>query len=172
MVTVDSTASPVRLKRRGRGATKRRRIRHRIGRRSAKLVKTGTIDLTPCLVCGSQEDLTIHHVEPIKPDRFVFLCEPCHVLAHTPVFRTMDVCVASGHFSIRPEALVRRTDTPAVPPGSPPVASGRFSIPPEAVLQRADSPTNTSAPADNSANGRQAPAASTNSPRRKGVCCG
>ena len=136
MVAVDSTARPVRLKRRGKGATKRRKKRNLIGRKSAKLVKTGKVDLTPCLICGSEEDLTIHHVEPIQPDRFVFLCEPCHVLAHTPVFRTMDVCVASGHFSIRPEALVRRTDTPALRPGRPPDASGRFSIRPEAVLPK------------------------------------
>ena len=144
MVTVDSTASPVRLKRRGRGARKRQKRRHRLRRRSVKLVKSGRVDLTPCIVCGSTRNLTIHHVEPIQPDRFVILCEECHVLAHRPVFRTMEVCVASGHFSIRPEAIVRRTD----------------------------SPTNTSASADNSANGKQAPAARTNSPRRKGVYCG
>ncbi len=110
MVTVDSTASPVRLKRRGRGAQKRRKRRHRIGRRSAKLVKTGKIDLTPCLVCGSEQNLTIHHLEPIRPDRFVFLCEPCHILAHRPVFRTMQVCIASGHFSIRPDAVLPRKE--------------------------------------------------------------
>jgi hypothetical protein len=110
MVNVDSTASPVRLKRRGQGARKRRKRRHRIGRRSAKLVKTGKVDLTPCLICGSQEGLTIHHLEPIQPDRFVFLCEPCHVLAHKPVFRTMEVCVASGHFSIRPEAVLAKKE--------------------------------------------------------------
>ena len=82
----------------------------RIGRRSAKLVKTGKVDLTPGLICGSQENLTIHHVEPIQADRFVFLCEPCHVLAHKPVFRTMEVCVASGHFSIRPDALLPKKE--------------------------------------------------------------
>ncbi len=110
MVTVDSTAVAVRPKRRGQGARKRRRRGHRIGRRSAKLVKTGKVDLTPCLVCGSEENLTIHHVEPIQPDRFVFLCEPCHVLAHRPVFRTMEVCVASGHFSIRPDAVLPKKE--------------------------------------------------------------
>ncbi len=110
MVTVDSTASPVRLKRRGQGARKRRKKRHRTGRRSAKLVKTGKVDLTPCLICESEQNLTIHHVEPIRPDRFVFLCEPCHVLAHKPVFRTMEVCVASGHFSIRPDAVLPKKE--------------------------------------------------------------
>ena len=50
MVTVDSTASPVRLKRRGRGS------------------------------------------------------------AHRPVFRTLKVCIASGHFSIRPEAAVTKKE--------------------------------------------------------------
>ena len=110
MVTVDSTAVVVRPKRRGKGAGKRRKRRHRIGRRSVKLVKTGKVDVTPCLVCGSEENLTIHHVEPIKADRFVFLCEPCHVLAHKPVFRTMEVCVASGHFSILPDAVLPKKE--------------------------------------------------------------
>ncbi len=110
MVAVDSTASPVRLKRRGQGARKRRKRRHRTGRRSAKLVKTGKIDLTPCLVCGSEQNLTIHHVEPIQADRFVFLCTQCHLLAHKPVFRTLDVCIASGHFSIRPDAVLPKKE--------------------------------------------------------------
>ncbi len=112
MVTVDSTASPVRLKRRGRGAHYRKRGRDRIRHKSTKLVKQGTIDLAPCLVCGSEQNLTIHHVEPIQPDRFVFLCEECHVLAHMPVFRTIKVCIASGHFSIRPEAILPRKEVP------------------------------------------------------------
>ncbi|MCH7885922.1 MAG: hypothetical protein IIC01_11835 [Planctomycetes bacterium] len=64
----------------------------------------------PCLICGSWENLTIHHIEPVQPDRFVFLCGPCHVLAHMPVFRTMEVCIASGHFSIRPEAALPRKE--------------------------------------------------------------
>ena len=112
MVTVDSTASPVRPKRRGQGARKRQKSRGRIRCRSARLVKSGRVDLTPCIVCGSTQNLTIHHVEPIQPDRFVFLCEKCHVLAHKPIFRTMEVCIASGHFSILPEAIVGRTEWP------------------------------------------------------------
>ncbi len=112
MVTVDSTASPVFPKRRGEGAKKRRITNHRIGRKSARLVKTGKVDLTPCLVCGSEQNLTIHIVEPIQPDRFVFLCKPCHVLAHKPVHRTMEVCVASGHFSIRPDAVLPKKEVP------------------------------------------------------------
>ena len=110
MVAVDSTASPVRLKRIGRGAKKRQLGRHRVRRKSNKLVKTGQVDLAPCLVCGSEQDLTIHHIEPIQPDRFVFLCRPCHVLAHMPVYRTMRVCIASGHFSIRPDAVLPRKE--------------------------------------------------------------
>jgi len=144
MVIVDSTAIPVIEKRRGRGAAHRKKRRNRKRRGSTRLVKSGRVDLTPCVVCGSTQDLTIHHVEPLQPDRFVFLCERCHLLAHKPVFRSMEVCVASGHFSVRPEVIVRPTD----------------------------SPTDMSAAADNSANGKQAPAAGTNSPRRKGVCCG
>ena len=106
MVAVDSTASPVRLKRIGRGAHRRNVKRNRVRRKSTRLVKQGRIELTPCVVCGSEQNLTIHHVEPIQPDRFVFLCEECHVLAHKPVFRTIQVCIASGHFSIRPEAIL------------------------------------------------------------------
>ena len=106
MVTVDSTANPVRPKRRSKGARKRQRSRCRLRHKSNRLVKTGQVDLTPCVACGSTRDLTIHHVEPIQPDRFVFLCQPCHVLAHRPVFRTMEVCIASGPFSIRPEAAL------------------------------------------------------------------
>ena len=120
MVTVDSTASPVRPKRRGQGARKRQKRRGRIRGRSARLVKSGRVELTPCVACGSTQNLTIHHVEPIQPGRFVFLCEECHVLAHKPIFRTMQVCIASGHFSIRPEAIAGRTDRPALRPGRPP----------------------------------------------------
>ena len=113
MVTVDSTASPVRLKRRGKGATHRKKIRNRLRSMSTRLVKTGKVDLTPCVVCGSQVDVEIHHIEPIQPDRFIFLCRPCHVLAHQPVFRTMQVCIATGHFSIRPDAVLpKNTDLP------------------------------------------------------------
>jgi hypothetical protein len=136
MVTVDSTASPVSLKRRGQGAHKRQKRRHRVRRRSARLVKAGRVDLSPCVACGSTRNLTIHHVEPIRRDRFVFLCEDCHILAHTPVFRRMQVCVASGHFSIRPEAIVQRADTPALRPGVPGGASGRLNNRPGAVLRR------------------------------------
>ncbi len=112
MVMVDSTASPVRLKRRGRGAAHRKKVRNRLRSRSTRLVKTGKVALTPCIVCGTLDNLTIHHVEPIRPDRFVFLCEPCHVLAHKPVHRTMQVCIASGHFSIRPEAALPKKEVP------------------------------------------------------------
>ncbi len=110
MVAVDSTASPVRLKRIGKGANHRRKRGNRLRGRSTRLVKTGKIDLTPCVVCGSEQDLEIHHVAPIQADRFVFLCRPCHILAHKPVFRTMKVCIASGELSIRPEAVLPRKE--------------------------------------------------------------
>ena len=111
MVTVDRTASPVHPEQRGESAAPRGKVRHRIRVQSYMLVKRGEVDLTPCLVCGSEQNLTIHHVEPMQPDRFVFLCEQCHALAHKPVFRTMEVCIASGHFSIRPEAILPRKET-------------------------------------------------------------
>ncbi len=110
MVAVDSTASPVHPKRIGKGANHRRNRHNRLRKKSTRLVKTGKIDLAPCLVCGSEQDLTIHHVGPMQADRFVFLCEACHILAHKPVLRTMDVCVASGEFSIRPEAVLPRKE--------------------------------------------------------------
>ena len=141
MVTVDSTASPVRLKRRGQGARKRQKRRGRIRGRSAKLVKSGRVDLTPCIVCGSTQNLTIHHVEPIQPDRFVFLCEECHVLAHKPIFRTMEVCIASGHFSIRPEAVVGRRDLAALGAGRPGTAEPVRTVP-MAKSDRRGSPPN------------------------------
>ena len=106
MVAVDSTANPVRLKRRGKGAKHRQQKRRRLRQKSVRLVKTGRVEITPCVACGSTENLTIHHVPPIRPDRFVFLCKSCHVLAHTPIFRTIEVCVAEGHFSIRPQAVL------------------------------------------------------------------
>ena len=88
MVTVDSTASPVRIKRRGKGAPHRQKLRNRLRAKSTRLVKTGQIDLAPCLVSGSEQNLTIHHAEPIQPDRVGLFCDDGHVLPHAPVFRT------------------------------------------------------------------------------------
>ena len=113
MVAADSTASPVRVKRRRGGRNARRRNkRNRVRRRSTWLVKRGRIELAPCVVCGTEQNLTIHHIEPLEPGRFVFLCEECHVLAHKPVFRMIRVCIASGHFSIRPEAILPLKEVP------------------------------------------------------------
>ncbi len=110
MVAANSTASPARPKRVGRRASRSRKRRQRLRRRSVRLVKTGKIDLKPCLVCGSEQNLTIHHVRPIRADRFVFLCRSCHDLAHKRVLSTMKVCIASGHFSIRPEAVLPKKE--------------------------------------------------------------
>ncbi len=124
MVNADSIGFLVQLKRQGRGAGHRKKKRNRLRRKSTRLVMTGRVELTPCVVCGSTRDLTIHHVEPIQTDRFVFLCKECHVLAHKPVFRTMEVCVAPGHFSIVPSAIQSRVDVPRVRGnGKCPVAS-------------------------------------------------
>ena len=104
MVTVNSTASPAALKPAPErlSQSKRKRIR----RLSVRLVKNGEIDLAPCLVCGSWQNLTIHHIMPFKADRFVFLCETCHASAHNPVYWTMRLCVARGHFSVLREAIL------------------------------------------------------------------
>ena len=108
MVTADGTDAFVLSKR------KRRRLRQwerkQIRRMSRELVRTGQIPETPCLLCGSREDLTIHHIEPMRPDRFVFLCKPCHDRGHRPLFRKISVPVADGQFSIRPEAAIRRKE--------------------------------------------------------------
>ena len=122
MVMVDSTATPVRLKRVGQGAKKRQKKRGRTRRKSVRMVKTGRVDLTPCVACGSTHDLTIHHLEPIQPDRFVFLCQPCHLLVHQPIFRTMQVCIASGHFSILPRMIPSQSHPSTTSPSCPSAA--------------------------------------------------
>ncbi len=86
--------------------------RRLIRKMSRDLVRSGKIAQTHCLLCGSKEELTIHHLEPMRPDNFVFLCEPCHALAHKPVYRTIRVKVASGQFSVRPGAAVGRNTAP------------------------------------------------------------
>ena len=108
MVDGNGTGSRLRHKTRGkhRSYNKRQRVRHR----SVRLVRNGKIDLAPCAVCGTWEKLTIHHIKPIKPDRFVFLCETCHRLAHKPVYWRMRLCVAPGHFSVLPEAVLPKKE--------------------------------------------------------------
>ncbi|UCC32164.1 MAG: hypothetical protein JSU86_07755, partial [Phycisphaerales bacterium] len=85
MVTADGTAI-VSLGKRRRSLT-RQWQRHRIRKMSHRLVKSGEIPKTPCLLCGADENLTIHHLEPMRPGGFVFLCESCHKRAHTPLYR-------------------------------------------------------------------------------------
>ncbi len=82
--------------------------RRLIRKMSRDLVRSGKITKTPCLLCGSKEELTIHHLEPMRPQNFVFLCEPCHALAHKPVYRTIRVKVVSGQFMVRPAAVLPR----------------------------------------------------------------
>ena len=106
MVTADGTDAFVLGKRKHRDT--RQRQRKQIRRLSHYLVKTGEIPKKPCLICGSKENLTIHHFEPMRPDRFVFLCEPCHQRAHHPLHRTISIPVAEGQFSVRPEAAIPR----------------------------------------------------------------
>ena len=96
------------------GKRKRDRPRHRkrnqIREMSRKLVESGEIPKKPCLLCGSKKSLTIHHTEPMRPDRFVFLCKPCHARAHRPLYRTITVRRAVGQFSVRPEATHPREE--------------------------------------------------------------
>ncbi len=86
------------------------RKHNRIRSKSRHRVKSGRFPEEPCLVCASRENLTIHHLEPMQYDRFVFLCEPCHVRAHRPVYRRVSVPLGYGQFSIRPEAAIPRKE--------------------------------------------------------------
>ncbi len=88
----------------------RNRKRNQIREMSRQLVESGEISKRPCLLCGSQKSLTIHHTEPMRPDRFVFLCKPCHARAHRPLYRTITVRRAFGQFSVRPEATRQRKE--------------------------------------------------------------
>ncbi len=80
----------------------------KIRSKSRKLVASGQVPKRPCLVCGSREALTLHHIAPIQRDRFVFLCWPCHVRAHLPLYRQVTVPLAYGQFSILREAVLPR----------------------------------------------------------------
>ena len=106
MVTADGTETAS-LGKRGRNRRGQRQ-RHRIRQMSRRLVKSGEMPEGPCLLCGSEEGLTIHHVGPMRPDRFVFLCGSCHERAHQPVYRIVRVPITSGQFSVRPAAVVQR----------------------------------------------------------------
>ena len=91
-----------------RGAQQREHQRIRM--KSRHLVKSGKIPERPCLACGTRENLTIHHIEPIQHHRFVFLCRPCHIRLHQPLYRQVTVPLAYGQFSIRPEAAIPRKE--------------------------------------------------------------
>ena len=106
MATADGTDAFLLGKRtHGRSHT---RQRLRIREMSRELVRAGEIPKKPCLICGSLEGLTIYHIEPMRPDRFVFLCRECHVRAHRPLYRQISITRPFGQFSIRPEAAVMR----------------------------------------------------------------
>ncbi len=112
MVTGDGTEVVSLGKRKLSPSRMRQRLRREIRRMSLELVMSGEIPRLPCLLCGSEEEITIHHVEPMRPDGIVFLCRPCHDRAHQPLFRTFKVAVAHGQFSIRPEAVAPRRGEP------------------------------------------------------------
>ncbi len=82
----------------------------KIRSKSCKLVASGQVPKQPCLICGSREALTLHHIEPIQHDRFVFLCWPCHDRVHRPLYRQITVPLAYGQFSIRREAVLPRKE--------------------------------------------------------------
>ena len=88
----------------------RQRERERVRNMSQELVNSGQIPRSPCLICGSRESLKIQHIEPMRPDRFVFLCKPCHDRANRPFCRTVSVLRFLGQFSVRPEAVLPREE--------------------------------------------------------------
>ncbi len=88
----------------------RHRQRNQIREMSRKLVESGQISKKPCLLCGSRKSLEIHHIEPMRPGRFVFLCKPCHTRAHRPLYRRITIPRAFGQFSVRPEAAIPREE--------------------------------------------------------------
>ncbi len=108
MDTADGTDAFVLGKRKHRD--RRQSQRKKIRKMSLQLVKTGQFPKTPCLLCGSRDGLTIHHFEPMRPDRFVFLCQECHNRAHHPLHRTISIPVLEGQFSVRPEAAIPRKE--------------------------------------------------------------
>ena len=112
MVTADGTDAFVLGKRtHGRSHT-RQWQRVQIQRMSHCLVISGQIPETPCLVCGSQDGLTIRHLEPMRPDRFFFLCRECHIRARRPLYRRISIPLPHGQFSVRPEAILPREEVP------------------------------------------------------------
>ena len=112
MVTADGTDAFVLGKRkRGRSRSHTRQWqRMQIRRMSHGLVISGQIPERPRLPSGSQESLTIHHFEPMRPNRFVFLCGECHDRAHRPLYRMIPVPALEGQFSVRPEAAIPRKE--------------------------------------------------------------
>ncbi len=113
MVTADGTdAFVLGKRRRSRAGLSRTRQwqRMQIRRMSRCLVISGQIPERPCLLCGSQESLKIHHIEPLRPGRFVFLCGECHDRAHRTLYRQISIPSPFGQFSVRPEAALPRED--------------------------------------------------------------
>ena len=82
MDTADGTDAFVLGKRKRRDP--RQSQRKKIRKMSLQLVKTGQIPQTPCLLCGSRDGLTNSHIEPMRPNRFVFLFHACHHRPHPP----------------------------------------------------------------------------------------
>ncbi len=90
----------------------RESLREQIRKMSRHLVRSGQIPKTPCLICGSRDYPTIYHIEPMRPDRFVFLCQTCYNRAHRPLYRTISILLPVGQFNVRPEAALPREEVP------------------------------------------------------------
>ena len=96
-----------------RGWYRRKKKRDQIRSQSINLVKKGRVKITPCRVCGARENLTIHHIPPMKADRFIFLCSDCHrlfntpcpVLPHPPAGQKFREFPHAGQFYAQPEAV-------------------------------------------------------------------
>jgi hypothetical protein len=45
-------------------------------------LKYGKIIKEPCAMCGSNENIEIHHIDYSKPMLITFLCRNCHMIIH------------------------------------------------------------------------------------------
>lgn len=78
--------NPVRAKEHLVISAKNARIRHRpkaLARlRAYHAVEKGKIAKTPCVICGSSENLEAHHEDYGKPLEIIWLCRKHHKLLH------------------------------------------------------------------------------------------
>lgn len=61
------------------------RRRRQIARSYANVcLKRGKISRSPCIKCGTSENLHMHHHDYSKPLEIEWMCRPCHEATHFP----------------------------------------------------------------------------------------